>query len=672
MGRNTIQKRQAVLKLKDTYTKWLKLNKEGQLKPPRKTYTEKKSKFQDYLSLLFNVAPMNTIRTDELRNNTPPQPQPSYQRLYQEDQPLNVEQRHPIARYDYNHLSDSIDDEKEDPLDADFTIRKTIKKKSVGKQKILSHKVCDALDRAKLSGNKAMFVVNSVIEATGQNPSNFVLSKESIRKCRMLRREKLYMEIKNMFGEVENFVVHWDSKACLNAKGEKDEKLSIAVSYDGKTKILDSPIIPDKRGKTQADAVLHALEEWGIKDNVVGMCYDTTRSNTGLNIGACINIQNQMLKNVLHLPCRHHIMELIIGSAFQTCKSLEENTVSEDISIFKDFKGMWKTIDRNHFESALSDGPLMECFTQAEITNVLQFCQHQINVFLPRNDYKEMLQLILTLFGEAHTRGATNVDILAPVSVSRPRWMAKIIYILKIYLFRSQGDLSAEQLSDIRRFVCFVVKLYVYHWYTCPNALTSAQNDLQLFKKLLEYREKDAFIANAALRKFSQHLWYLGELLVGFSFFDPSVSVEIKQKMVNSLRRESRDKHILRFDIGSGSKPGNDDLERLQVMDLSHFVSNQTMIFFDTLNINTEFLSVPPSQWEHSASYTNHINFLRKIHVVNDLADRGVSLAAEYSAIITKDKSQQQYLTHVVEHHRKLYPNANKTTLNKINVVNDS
>lgn len=667
MGKTTIEKRQAVVKLKTIYEKWMGLKKEAQLKPLRKSFPEKKSKLQHDFSLLFDLAPIRPVRTEVVDVRNPGQSRhPNQQQANNISIEVDDDESQNIGQDQYESYDNLLsDDDDTDPSDPDFSVRKRIKRQSGRKKKILSDKVCDALDRGKLSSGKAMFLLNSVIEATGQTPADYTFSKETIRKCRMLRREKLYMEIQNMFNGVEKFVVHWDSKACSNSKGEKEEKLSVAVSYGGLTKMLACPSITDKKGQTQAMAVLDALRSWGIEDKVVGMCFDTTSSNTGLNIGACVNIQNEIRMNILYLPCRHHIMELVVGCAFQTCKSLEESTVSEDILIFKRFKGAWKRIDRDRYDNALLDGELMDYFTRADIIKVKQFCNQQINTFHPRNDYKELLQLILTLFGEAKARGIANVDILAPGSVSRARWMAKIIYILKIYLFRAQFNLTDEQLVDIRRFICFVTKIYIYHWYSCSNGVVAARNDLQLIKEILEYRDIDEVIARAALKKISQHLWYLGEINIGFSFFDLSIEDETKQRMVNSLRHRSIDKNTRKFDIGIN--PGEQDMERFADMDVSHFVSKRTKDFFNVLNINLDFLTIPPSQWKTSATYMEQINILQKIHVVNDLAERGVSLAAEYSDIITKSDEQQQYLMHVVENHRATYPNAKKSTLN----VND-
>lgn len=60
------------------------------------------------------------------------------------------------------------------------------------------------------------------------------------------------------------------------------------------------------------------------------------------------------------------------------------------------------------------------------------------------------------------------------------------------------------------------------------------RNDLQLLKELVEYKNINRLISAATLKTFARHTWYLGEILIGFSFYDEGVSVE-KKKMVTAL-----------------------------------------------------------------------------------------------------------------------------------------
>ena len=92
-----------------------------------------------------------------------------------------------------------------------------------------------------------------------------------------------------------------------------------------------------------------------------------------------------------------------------------------------------------------------------------------ITKFQQRDDYKELLQLALLFLGEPLT--VADVYIHAPGAFHRARWMAKIIYCFKIFLFRAQFHLSLRELSDLREFNIFIMKIYLKTWYcgTCYN-----------------------------------------------------------------------------------------------------------------------------------------------------------------------------------------------------------
>lgn len=77
-------------------------------------------------------------------------------------------------------------------------------------------------------------------------------------------------------------------------------------------KLLAAPTVSDGTGLSQAEATITALEQWNCEDCVVGLCYDTTASNTGKVKGAVKRLEEMLDKKLLRLECRHHVMELIV------------------------------------------------------------------------------------------------------------------------------------------------------------------------------------------------------------------------------------------------------------------------------------------------------------------------------------------------------------------------
>ena len=106
-----------------------------------------------------------------------------------------------------------------------------------------------------------------------------------------------------------------------DALGTSDHRLAIHISGGSEYssgKLLAVPTIPDATGLSQAAAVLDVLEDWNCVDNVIGLCYDTTSSNTGSLKGAVTILDDIMRKKLLHLECRHHVLELIVGAVAAT------------------------------------------------------------------------------------------------------------------------------------------------------------------------------------------------------------------------------------------------------------------------------------------------------------------------------------------------------------------
>ena len=92
--------------------------------------------------------------------------------------------------------------------------------------------------------------------------------------------------------------------------------------------------------------------------------------------------------------------------------------------------------------------------------------------------------------------------------------MAKIIYSMKIWMFKQQFTLTKSEEKGLRDICCFAVEVYIRSWYTAPVPRYAPRLDLQLLKTLVKYKESEEKIATIALKKFSNHLWYLSEELI--------------------------------------------------------------------------------------------------------------------------------------------------------------
>ncbi|KAK3882971.1 hypothetical protein Pcinc_012692 [Petrolisthes cinctipes] len=105
-------------------------------------------------------------------------------------------------------------------------------------------------------------------------------------------------------------------------------------------------------GDQQASAVHALIQEWGLYVDVIGLCFDTTAANTGRCNGACILIEQKLGRDLFHLACRHHILELMLGAVFAAAASSASS--GPDIKQFKSFQKQWKVLVKREFEPGLN------------------------------------------------------------------------------------------------------------------------------------------------------------------------------------------------------------------------------------------------------------------------------------------------------------------------------
>jgi hypothetical protein len=83
-------------------------------------------------------------------------------------------------------------------------------------------------------------------------------------------------------------------------------------------KLLGIPKLSSGTGANQADATFESIQQWGLTENIAGMSFDTTSSNTGSHNGAAVLLEAKFGKRLIYLACRHHILELLAESVFST------------------------------------------------------------------------------------------------------------------------------------------------------------------------------------------------------------------------------------------------------------------------------------------------------------------------------------------------------------------
>ena len=93
-------------------------------------------------------------------------------------------------------------------------------------------------------------------------------------------------------------------------------------------------------------------------------------------------------------------------------------------------------------------------------------------------------------------------------------------------------------------------------------------------------------------------------------------------------------------------------------------ITPQSFKFFSILKLESDWLAKSPDKWVEEETYRKAMTYVRTAKVTNDVAERGVKLAADYAAILTKDDQIRDELLQGVERCRRQFPNFTKKTLN--------
>lgn len=112
-----------------------------------------------------------------------------------------------------------------------------------------------------------------------------------------------------------------------------------------------------------------------------------------------------------------------------------------EILLFKRFKEQWWFIGPDNFQPAVTDS-YVENLVATSRDDIISFATKHLEVHQPRDDYQEFLELSLIFLGSSPKRG---IHFQAPGAMHRARWLAKVLYSIKIWLFREQFKMTAVE-----------------------------------------------------------------------------------------------------------------------------------------------------------------------------------------------------------------------------------
>jgi len=224
--------------------------------------------------------------------------------------------------------------------------------------------------------------------------------------------------------------------------------------------LLGVPKLAAGTGEQEAEAIYGMLTRCKLVDKVQAMSFDTTSGNTGHLHGACTLLEKKMGRELLWLACCHHVMELILSKVFTVCCGPSS---APYIPILKQFKAVLAGIVHDDYQILdLKEG--CEDLQQSTLQFLAQMLERDRQV---RDDYQELIELTMVILGSP----PEAIHWRSPGPVHHARWMAKLLYAMKIILFREQIDvfqLIKAKETMLKTLVQFGVLLYSKAWTKAP------------------------------------------------------------------------------------------------------------------------------------------------------------------------------------------------------------
>ncbi|KAL4088950.1 hypothetical protein QTP88_024028 [Uroleucon formosanum] len=510
------------------------------------------------------------------------------------------------------------------------------------RKNLMTPRLTFALDKCKISDRDAIHIITACIEAASLNIDDFVLSRSSIKRARENFRKEGNYKMKSKFFDLNlNFVViHWDSKILPDITGKANvDRLPVVATAPGLEQLLGVPALSSGTGLEISSAVYDNLQDWALLDKIQAFVVDTTASNTGRLNGACILLEQKLNRNILLLACRHHMYEVVLQGVFHETKLCVMS--GPDIPIFKKFQKNWVNINKKNFSTWMTDSYVRDKLGYIAL-NILNFAENKIKEDFPRNDYRELLELIIIFLGGTPLNG---IQFRQPGAYHLARWMAKAIYCFKIYIFRHQVKLNHREGIALRDICCFVITCYAENWFTCMDPIEAPLNDIFFLRKLVSYKDINPSIANVAIKKFFNHLWYLNEETVMFSIFDERILIEDKRRIVQIILQENYEEDL---EVPKRITLKPEEIPEFIKRDIPfELFTTNSLKFFSRFKISSEFLNIDPVEWKNNLEYNNAREIISLIKVVYDTAERNVKLMEDFNQKITKNEEQKQFLLQV-------------------------
>ncbi|KAK2708995.1 hypothetical protein QYM36_014581 [Artemia franciscana] len=166
-------------------------------------------------------------------------------------------------------------------------------------------------------------------------------------------------------------------------------------------------------------------------------------------------------------------MELLIGAVFQFCLG---STFAPQVPIFTRYQQYWMFVDQSRFERGMSSDAVSTSVQDIE-DSTTEFAKGYLTESQPRDDYREFLELVIIFLDSIPERG---IRFIASGATHHARWLSKVIYGLKIWMFRGQFHLSKKEEKGLQDVCIFAACVYLRLWMRAPKPASARYHDYHL------------------------------------------------------------------------------------------------------------------------------------------------------------------------------------------------
>ena len=115
------------------------------------------------------------------------------------------------------------------------------------------------------------------------------------------------------------------------------------------------------------------------------------------------------------------------------------------------------------------------------LQEMISYFSNAMDSETPREDYRELLQLCFIFLGGTSIK---PIYFRCPGAIRNARWMAEAIYSMKMFLFKGQFRVTANEITGLTTISFFVSLVHARYWHEAPPASRASSNDLQLLTAL--------------------------------------------------------------------------------------------------------------------------------------------------------------------------------------------